>query len=57
MSYTIDEQNIERQRLLATILEPPTKQLLDALRLPPGSRCLDLGCGIGEATRLRAPTR
>jgi len=56
MSYTIDEQNLERQRLLATVLEPATKQLLDTLRLPPGSR-LDLGCGIGETTRLRAPAR
>jgi hypothetical protein len=54
MSYTIDEENLERQQLLAMILEPATKQLLDALKLAPGSCCLDLGCGIGETTRLIA---
>src|SRR5438128_5922150 len=54
MSYTIDERKLERQRLLARVLEPLTKRLLDALRLPPDSRCLDIGCGIGETTRLIA---
>ena len=54
MSYTIDERNLERQRLLARVLEPLTKRLLDALRLRPDSRCLDIGCGIGETTRLIA---
>ena len=54
MSYPIDEQNFERQRLLARVLEPITKRLLDELRLRPDSRCLDIGCGIGETTRLIA---
>jgi SAM-dependent methyltransferase len=54
MSYTLDEQNLERQHLLARVLEPFTKRLLDALRLRPDSRCLDVGCGIGETTRLIA---
>lgn len=54
MSYPIDEQNLERQRLLARVLEPITKRLLDGLRLRPDSRCLDIGCGIGETTRLIA---
>src|SRR5262249_20224092 len=54
MSYPIDEQNLERQRLLARVMEPITKRLLDGLRLRPDSRCLDIGCGIGETTRLVA---
>jgi SAM-dependent methyltransferase len=54
MSYTIDEQNLERQRLLARAIEPFTNRLLDAIQLRPGSRCLDLGCGIGGTTGLIA---
>ena len=54
MSYPIDEQNLERQRLLARVLEPITKRLLDGLGLRPDSRCLDIGCGIGETTQLIA---
>jgi SAM-dependent methyltransferase len=54
MSYPIDERNLERQRLLARVLEPLTKRLLDVLRLRPDSHCLDVGCGIGETTRLIA---
>ena len=52
MSYTIDERNPERQQLLGRILEPLTQQVLD--RLPRGThaKCLDLGCGQGNTTRL-----
>ena len=46
MSYPIDEQNLERQRLLARVLEPITKRLLNGLRLRSDSRCLDIGGGI-----------
>lgn len=54
MSYTIDERNAERQQLLATILNPPTREVL--MRLPPlpNARCLDLGCGQGNTTRFLA---
>ena len=51
MSYLISEENLERQRLLTSFLGPTTDRLLDSLELPPGSRCLDIGCGIGESTR------
>jgi len=51
MAYSINEANLERQRLLHRIMEPVTDRLLDRLRLPLGVRCLDLGCGIGETTR------
>ncbi len=51
MAYTINETNLERQRLLQKIMEPVTDRLLDQLQLPAGVRCLDLGCGIGETTR------
>jgi ubiquinone/menaquinone biosynthesis C-methylase UbiE len=56
MSYTIDERNPERQQLLARVLEPQTREVL--ARLPPmrGARCLDLGCGQGNTTRLLSET-
>lgn len=50
--YAIDEQNIERQRLLARALEPATVKVLSGISLPAAARCADLGCGIGETTRL-----
>ena len=52
MTYTISEANIERQRLLGKGLESVTVKLLDQFKLPTGSRCLDIGCGLGETTRL-----
>jgi ubiquinone/menaquinone biosynthesis C-methylase UbiE len=52
MSYTIDERNPERQQLLARVLEPHTLELLARLPRVPGARCLDLGCGQGNTTRL-----
>jgi len=54
MDYAIDECNAERQRLLATVLEPPTREVLAKLPKIPNARCLDLGCGQGNTTRLLA---
>ena len=51
MAYAISEQNLERQKLLAKIVRPVTDRLLDSLSVPSGSRCLDVGCGMGETTR------
>jgi len=52
MSYTIDERNPDRQQLLARILEPHTREVLARLPRMAGARCLDLGCGQGNTTRL-----
>jgi ubiquinone/menaquinone biosynthesis C-methylase UbiE len=51
MAYAISEQNLERQRLFANVIRSVTDRLLEHLPVPSGSRCLDLGCGIGETTR------
>ncbi len=51
MAYVISEQNLERQKLLARIMGPVTDRLLESLSLPSPSRCLDVGCGMGETTR------
>ncbi len=51
MAYAISEQNLERQKLLARIMAPVTDRLLESLPLPSASRCLDIGCGMGETTR------
>jgi ubiquinone/menaquinone biosynthesis C-methylase UbiE len=52
MSYTIDEQNIERQLLLAAILNPATRDVLARLPKLSGAKVLDIGCGQGNTTRL-----
>ena len=54
MSYAIDERNSERQDLLAKMLNPLTRPVLD--RIPPDSvaKMLDLGCGQGHTTRMLA---
>ena len=52
MSYAIDEFNLERQRLLARILDPVTERHLAALDIDRSGRWLDLGCGLGETTHL-----
>ena len=56
MSYTIDERNPERQQLLARALEPSTREVLARLPHIGNARCLDLGCGQGNTTRLLAET-
>lgn len=52
--YTINEQDSERQMLLARVLEPLTRPVLERARIPAGARCLDLGCGQGNTSRLLA---
>ncbi|MEE8348189.1 MAG: methyltransferase domain-containing protein, partial [Acidobacteriota bacterium] len=47
----ISEANLDRQRILQSIMGPVTEGMLDRLPLQEGVRCLDLGCGIGETTR------
>lgn len=54
MSYTIDERNVERQQLLAAILNPATREVLARLPQVPGAQVLDIGCGQGNTTRLLA---
>ncbi|MBY0504996.1 MAG: methyltransferase domain-containing protein [Bryobacteraceae bacterium] len=54
MSYTINEENVERQQLLAEILNPVAIEILKKVGPLPGSRCLDLGCGQGNTTRMLA---
>lgn len=54
MSYTIDEKNDERQQLLAKILNPLTRPILLRAGKFPGGRCLDIGCGQGNTTRMLA---
>lgn len=51
MAYVISEINLERQTLLGKVLARVTDRLLTVLQLPPGTRGLDLGCGMGETTR------
>lgn len=51
MTYMVSEDNLERQRLLEKINGPSLDKLLDSLTVPRQTRCLDLGCGIGEGTR------
>ena len=52
MSYTIDERNVERQHMLAQVLNPLTRGVLERIPKITGGRCLDLGCGQGNTTRL-----
>lgn len=54
MTYALDERNSERQRLLAKVLNSLTRQVLQHVNRLPGGRCLDLGCGQGNTTRLLA---
>jgi ubiquinone/menaquinone biosynthesis C-methylase UbiE len=54
MSYTIDEANAERQKLLAQCLNPLTIPVLERLPKTEIRRILDLGCGQGNTTRMLA---
>ena len=55
-AYTIDEQNAERQQLLAKILNPLTAPLLTGIPKQSIASILDLGCGQGNTTRFLAET-
>jgi ubiquinone/menaquinone biosynthesis C-methylase UbiE len=52
LRYMIDESDPERQQLLDAGLERATRELIELIDLRPGSRCLDIGCGAGGATRV-----
>ena len=52
MSYLIDEKNLERQFLLADILEPWTMNMLETIQFEKGAKILDVGCGLGNTTFL-----
>lgn len=53
-SYAIDERNAERQQLLAQMLNPLTREVLDRVPRDSISKILDLGCGYGHTTRMLA---
>jgi SAM-dependent methyltransferase len=40
----------ERLRLLSEVMHPSTRALLADVGIPPGSTCLDVGCGGGDVT-------
>lgn len=54
MKYTIDESisGLERQKQLAKTFSPSTIRFLDELGDLTGAQALDVGCGIGETTRM-----
>src|SRR5258708_26122191 len=52
MTYTIEETDLERQHLLAQLLEPVSLRALENISLKKGSQILDLGCGLGDTTLL-----
>lgn len=54
MGYAIDERNSERQQLLAQMLNPLTRQVLDRILRDSIAKLLDLGCGQGHTTRMLA---
>ena len=53
-SYAIDERNAERQQLLAQMLNPLTREVLDRVPRDSIRKILDLGCGYGHTTRMLA---
>ena len=52
MIYAVDESNLRRQELLAEVFRPFTTELLRDFSVPEGADVLDVGCGIGQTTRL-----
>jgi ubiquinone/menaquinone biosynthesis C-methylase UbiE len=52
MQYSIDETNLGRQRLLAHLLDRATGPHLANLAPRACGRWLDIGCGLGETTKL-----
>jgi ubiquinone/menaquinone biosynthesis C-methylase UbiE len=40
----------ERLRLLSEVMGPSTGALLSEVGIPPGAKCLDIGCGGGDVT-------
>jgi SAM-dependent methyltransferase len=56
MTYVLERNQEEYERLCAQarMWEPATARLLDRIGLGPGTTCLDVGCGPGEAMRLMA---
>ena len=52
MGYVIDEQDIGRQRLLAHILNRLSEPYLARLGPTCPARWLDVGCGLGETTKM-----
>ena len=40
----------ERLRILSAVMGPATRALLAEVGIPPGSSCLDVGCGGGDVT-------
>ena len=54
MKYTIDESvsGLERQKQLAQTFSPATIRFLDEIGDITGVKALDVGCGIGETTRM-----
>jgi len=54
--YVLGRTSAEHERLRqqARVWEEATTTLLDRVGLGPGARCLDVGCGPGEAMRLMA---
>jgi ubiquinone/menaquinone biosynthesis C-methylase UbiE len=54
VDYVFNEENLERQRLLARNLASFTHKLLDSLSFPDHVHGLDIGCGLGETTMLLA---
>ena len=56
LDYVLGHSQREIQRLIAqaAILRPVTERLLRSLKIGPGMRVLDLGCGAGDVTMLAA---
>ena len=54
--YVMGRTPAEHRRLdrQAALLEPFTAALLDRVGVPPGARCLDVGCGTGSVMALLA---